>query len=301
MAYSDVHRAMLQTLMHEKFMTEENVQAKFAELWGAYSCNEALPTDSKGFKTFFNVINEKIGRLGLKYAEIKQIKDDNMADKYWYASISPDSYSAASSVWLKRCRTDVQGIGKHPKRSQSRKQGIWFVGPENLLRYRAAPLQENHRDSCHRIAVQRPAGPQQRRKHPCALTGNFPRAVPRIYDAGPDPDVVDATPRLVKEGWLRVVEDAAGARGRHNAKRITLGIAALLDAKAYILKQWPDQEERCCVWQADWLFKWVGDESGEQQEADSQSNAAGKRAAPADSEGRKRARAAEADAESEDE
>lgn len=50
MAYSDVHRAMLQTLMHEKFMTEENVQAKFAELWGAYSCNEALPTDSKGFK-----------------------------------------------------------------------------------------------------------------------------------------------------------------------------------------------------------------------------------------------------------
>lgn len=112
-------------------------------------------------RTFFNVINEKIGRLGLKYAEIKQIKDDNMADKYWYASISPDSYSAASSVWLKRCRTDVQGIGKHPKRSQSRKQGIWFVGPENLLRYRAAPLQENHRDSCHRIAVQRPAGPQQ--------------------------------------------------------------------------------------------------------------------------------------------
>jgi len=267
MAYSDVHRAMLQTLMHEKFMTEENVQAKFAELWGAYSCNEALPTDSKGFKTFFNVINEKIGRLGLKYAEIKQIKDDNMADKYWGLASIPNDLKAEN------------------KESGLLDPKIYSDTELHLFKKIIGIL----------VTESRYKGLLDHNK--CI---NLGRELPKPHALKAE-EASLCLDRLVKEGWLRVVEDAAGARGRHNAKRITLGIAALLDAKAYILKQWPDQEERCCVWQADWLFKWVGDESGEQQEADSQSNAAGKRAAPADSEGRKRARAAEADAESEDE
>jgi hypothetical protein len=67
--------------------------------------------------------------------------------------------------------------------------------------------------------------------------------------------------RLVDEGWLEM-QNAPNSRGaRHSSKLVTLGRRSMIDLQRFITDTW-STEELCCVWDNDWLFKWITSAAG---------------------------------------